>query len=468
MKERQRKEEVGIKLSFKSKPGLNFIFGKQIYSRSPKQRRNIKIDLTSYTTEEVSRVKVEDKRDPDMKDFIAVNIPSGDESSDEELTEDDLNLLRKYLHAKEQKETLDLKSTDGTSVPPIDTSISATDKIEIKPINKPTIDKETKERQVNVKQKKVTGLKSELESMKLELKEKNEFVGRVCNMIERVIEQLKEDKSLLMTLIDLIKETAKITEDSKLLDQERILKSQFTINYALQITSNINLKNIETLITNLQLIFTNQKPLHNSFKKYEEQLNRIKTENAILSSKTCELKKAITNVQQWGVSKDVNESRREALIEERLKERVEALEKELSEANSELKEQSKRYSRRVVDLEESFNKVMQEKEEIENENLLLNEKIAEALNEIQIKNKDIQMFNKELTTLREEYRKLSDKMNEKDVTFLKQVKELKEIFKDMSKEKEENRKIILKLTKKLNAAKKGIKQKTVLTEDNLV
>eukprot|EP00826_Nyctotherus_ovalis_P001832 TRINITY_DN10331_c0_g1_i1.p1 TRINITY_DN10331_c0_g1~~TRINITY_DN10331_c0_g1_i1.p1 ORF type:complete len:487 (-),score=125.75 TRINITY_DN10331_c0_g1_i1:136-1596(-) len=462
-KEEAAKSKGSPRLSFKSRPGLNFLFGKQLYGKSPKEKvgRNIKIDLTRRATEETPRAIAEGKVKPDMTNFVEVNVPSGTDSSDEEFTEDDLNLLKRYFTAEEQKETMALKSTDGTSAPPIETAVPVLSQIQLQPAISKS-EEMVKECRVDSKQREeVATLKKELEVAQSELDKREVFATKANDLIGRAVEQLKEDKSLLSTLIELIKETAKITDDSKLLDQERILKAQFTTNYALQITSKIKLKKLEDLIVILSEICTHAKASTRSIRKYEDQLHKIKTENALLSSKTCELQKVITNVQQSRDSQESNTSRdsdRKGSLTEKLEESVRKLREELSETKSELKEQSKKHSRRIVDLEQNFERAMKEKLDAERENKQLNERIAEVLNELEVKSKETKELKTELNNLKDECGRLTSELRNKDSIFFDQVKKMKNIFKDMSKEKKDSRKVILKLISKLDAAKRTINE----------
>jgi len=358
-------------LTFEVNPSVKFIFGHQLMgtqllqtTRQPllKQYNSVKsesnktptIDLTKYISQpkneqknnsanlakqsepEVIKFteKSEEKPNSDSEEeqYEEINMASENSSDENDVNEMDLDLVKRHLNeqAETQKTTISLKTVDDR----IDTGFGLNnnvnkqrqlegfieklreDIIQYKKIVEQNngIIKNMNEEFNNTKEKysaELELLREELETYKENENVNKKFISSFKELIPMIILTLGENKSVFKTLNTISQDISQIALDPKLLDQERLVKYQFSTNYLSQVIQKINIAKITDLIQTIKKFDSDSQnsnllatPSRNSVNKYEHQLEKLKAENDILTKQASELEKVMKNIQQSRTARD--------------------------------------------------------------------------------------------------------------------------------------------------------------------
>ena len=440
-------------ISFNTKPGLNFIFGRQILSSTPKpslpkqfvpespKERTVKIDLSKYLNKTANDDELKNKElmniQEESRKFVEVNV--GTDSEDSEYDEEDLQLIKKQLNekAEQQKIPPSLKATEETDIE--STLKQKESNIDLIKLNEDL----EKYKQTNELLKSEINLikANHLSEMKKNIEKKEAYIEIIKNLLNKCADELNNNKTILKTIIDLIKDAAAITNNPSLKDSERLIKYQFITNYETQIISRINLNKIDELIKSIM------KKEGNTINKYKEQIERIKAENQLLSTQTDELEKAMGTINMiqtapcWGSEDYINVRKERDLYKTKLN--------KLNE-----KHNRNNITRLAQILTSMYNHKGNKQNIISNEDIISN--INSKEDTIKSLNKEIDELKKSLERSQIKIDNLTECIYKKDINFANQMTEIKKIFNEIRNEKEAKQIEILNYLKQIKENKQVI------------
>jgi hypothetical protein len=483
-------------LSFNSKPGLNFVFGYQLVNtphRNSRQalvqkfkttktatERTVKIDLRKYenhSPESLTKVKektifAEKRSLPNPTEFVTINMDSYVDS-ESEVEENELELLKENLNnrAEIQKTTLSLKTTEQTSNP----SLVKKEKFEktIEKLNKDLAqckeiiiknDKTRSEELLKEKERhssEVSALRLELENIRRDLSYKEVIVLRTKTLMPRAVEQLIENKGQLRTFVDLAKEASKVAGDSKISDQEKLIKYQFVANYSLKVASRVNLDIVEELIKEFKGSTEDEPPIIEGTKKYENLLKKLRDENSLLSSQTNELKKLMETRSSLNLKENIKPHIEIPFTSPPSKDELLKL-LDVKRLAQILVCVHKKSGSNKVNGEEKIKQLEEMKSNYEREIEIVMRKIADNVSLIAEKDKEISRLESSLKGTKELYEKTIQDVHLKNVEFINQMKEVKNIFNEMRKEKVQKQSEIEMLRKRIEELEQSLVKSKLL------
>ena len=310
-------KENSIHLLLASRPDLNFVFGHQLVNKSREVNRQTAIQRRNTTECRMVKIdlrKSEKNRGREMKsEFKEVNMIDCMESSESELNDEDLDLLKKDLNNKvcSQRAAILLKAVQEIPSPLI--------------INKEKskIDNATQTIDIH---------KNSLEDVRGSLRESTKA------LMLRIVERLNKDKNLLRTLIDL----ANPNKNSD--DIEQLVKYQLTTNYFSKAVTRVDIEELDVLIKELKSEI--EVPFTSNLSKYEALINKLKDyqtkelDSLVLKElKGC--KKTLIEVNNQQLKENclrVDELKIRKLAQMLITFRQRHLDKELEESREDLKE----------------------------------------------------------------------------------------------------------------------------------
>ena len=485
-------------LSFDANPELNFIFGRQLINSPQKQTtpavnkdRVVKIDLTKFLHSNTERTTT---TEIPKEDFIEFDM--GAEEEESEISEEELEALKKQLNNKAELQRMQLSSKEA-ELPDktIDESIPTQKQLEEHITN---LDKELKLSNDLIKatqetmKNEVNKVKEEniqqMNKLKLELKEKESLVKRSKDLLFKYNKELAANKSIFKTFTELIKDGLKVNEETSLKDIERLTKYQFIINYGARVISKINLKRIEELTA----AYNQLQPKEETHKKYEGQIRKIKDENELLHSQTTELEKVLGSIYQsnvcWGSEDYMNVCReRNQLKEQLIKLQTKYKDEVIKPTNinrlaqilahipkrreyEDWDKQKEECVGKVMELERKVNNLLSQLATAINEKGL-NEELKKEIIELKatIKLKDdeaialnnaVQHLNTVLNETKTQLEKITQDSHKKDLAFTQQMAEIKSIFNEMREEKKEKQEEVNKYITYIEELNKKLKDLT--------
>ncbi len=376
-------------LSFEAKPGLNFVFGHQLVAtpsnptRQPLLKpynsardpvgKTAKIDLSKFLTpakpaqedpEEKTpsdddgdtpngmpggaAAKVEPLQQPQVEpesqesegeQYVEVNMASDSESSENEVNDKDLELVKKHLNerAETQKTTISLKTTaDRTDRGPDTTATpasAASKQRQLEEFVEKMRDDIAQYRQIveqnnavikamnedykKAKEKYTADLDSlnrELSATKADLKVKTETLSKTESFLAEATKLISENRGVLKTIANMARDTLKIADDPALLDQERLVKYQLAANYASQVVQKIDFVKLDNFLKDRDMSApvgaAAKGPIATKIsgkvgqQKYEQQLHKLKAENEVMSQQATELEKFMGALQHTSTARD--------------------------------------------------------------------------------------------------------------------------------------------------------------------
>ncbi len=335
---------------------LNPVEGK----KEPEQKSVPKftIDLNGRSNESVLKSPPEDARnkadpgkkaaDDESESYVEINMATDSQQDDtENLNEADLDSVKKQLNERaeqSQKGTFSLGATERTT----DTKDPASarqrqledlvermradmsqyrtvveqNNLAIKEMNEEY--ERTKERyaeEMAEAKEKTKKAADEVQTKQEECATLKDRVKELSVVIARAGGQLAEARAGLKSYAEFGKEAAKIASDPNMIDGERLVKYQLSINYACQLSHKFNLAKIDdTLKYMKEFAAPETRPMHEksysvpppiplipaaAFRtpnKYEHLLKHLKAETAVLSQQATELERVMGTMPPEPVS----------------------------------------------------------------------------------------------------------------------------------------------------------------------
>lgn len=482
-------------LSFSSKPCLNFMFGHQLAKSPPapnsKQQPNIQVpflltarsspkkSLSKYLNPKPVKCEVRkipeipekteaDKQANETESYIEINM--GDDplsNNNDEITIEDLNLIKKHLNEKaaeiSQKTTISIKSLEQP------------DSV-----------------QTCLKEKQCEELSKEGNGGSQKLKEENNLLRK---LIEGALLQLTLCENTIRSYIDFTTELAKINNDPKIIDRERIVKYQVAFNYLTPPNGKKIINQLNAVINKLQRLSQAKKSEEQEEDKYGKQLTKIKEENKALIQQTAELEKEILLINNinlknaeelhCGIQDTINLRKEKDEWKEKYNELLKKNDPPLKinklaailaylpkrrkiwEESTEIKATVKKQPEdetcannmlqdKINELNTKLIELIKSLECSKKENADLLGKYTTIIGIVKLKDQQIDGLTKELNFAKQQIEELVKKLDQfasdihnKDKNFAEKLTEFKGIFEEMKKEKEEKQKKIIEQQDKL-------------------
>ncbi len=359
-------------------------------------------------------------------------------------------------------------------------------------------------------------VKQELAEKSKETRERDRLImeerGRAASMrttLTMALQNVSDCRGTLKNFIDFSDESVKLMNDTRLIDQERLLKYQLSLNYVSQLARRVDIGRLDSLLRDMAAavqgaaaprpepstsVSSPQTP-----RKYTEQLQRLRAENFALTRQASELEQTMEKLPRgkdgacWEIYELVTARKEAETWKEkylRLTERYESLLRkptpqskinklaqilaylpkrrrefriteerttkklieELERLRQEMERREQEHRRREQELLKQIEDLTRRVAQLEKENGELRRKIAELLGILRLKDEliaalrhDLDLARQQIAALLAKIDKLMEELRNKDMIFAEKMKEMKAIFEEMRREKEEKQKEIILL-----------------------
>ncbi len=442
------------------------------------------------------------KEADDAEPYVEIDMASdSQQDGSDELSDGDLEIVKKQLNERaeiSQKTTVTMK---GTTEPPVEGKDQTAEQKKLEElVDKMRQDMLQYKAVVEQNNQTIKTMNSEYEKAKerygeeiADLRERTEKAEKTAaeqtlectrlkdrvkefsSVLLRAAGQLSEVRGVLKTYTEVSNEAMRIVNDASILDAERLVKYQLTINYACQLSHKVNLTKLDETLKYIKELTTPAKLAERTAasphsqpaqSKYEHLLQHIRAENAVLYQQAAELEKVVGTIQgkkEEDVRRSIQEAvtvrterdqwqqkyaelkeqytrllnrptpqarvgklaqilaylpkrRREIRISE--EKYVFELQVEINRLKKELADKDEQSRRREEELRQQINGLLsrlQEKENekanMERENAALRQKVAELMGIIRLKDQQIAALRKDLELARQQIEDLLSRMD---------------------------------------------------------